>query len=252
MEAQLSMETVVVIVVVLALGSFAKAVTGIGLPVFAVPIMASMIGMERTVVIMVIPTVVSNGWLAWTFRSSATLNRDLPIVLGTGFVGVALGSWALASLNDQVMFLILALWTWVYLILAVFKPELKMPMALRRPLSPFVGVIAGIMQGATGVSGPVLVTYFHSLKIPKETYLFSVTLTFLVLASWQVFALVPLGLFTLSRMYEGLLALIPTVVMIPLGVRLARVMSPRAFNNALLVVLFLTSLRLFQRGLFGG
>ena len=251
METQMTVETIAIIVIVLALGSFAKAVTGVGLPVFAIPIMAGMIGMERTVVIMVLPTIISNGWLAWTYRASAKMNRDLPIVLVTGLLGVVLGSWALASLNERAMFLILALWTWVYLLLAILKPELKMPMALRRPISPFVGVISGIMQGATGVSGPVLVTYFHSLRIPKESYIFSVTLTFLVLAIWQVFALVPLGLFTLSRLFEGVLALIPTIVMIPLGVRLAKVMSPRVFNIALLAVLFLTSLRLFQRAVFG-
>ena len=251
MEAEITLESVAVIVIVIALGAFAKGVTGMGLPVIAVPIMAGLMGMERAVVVMVIPTLVSNGWLVWTFRSFAKKNRDLPLVLGTAFVGVALGSWALAELDDRIMFLILAVWIWIYLLLAISKPELKLPRVLRRPLSPIVGVIAGIMQGATGVSGPVLVTYFHSLRLPKEAYVFSLTLTFLVLGIWQVFGLVPLGLFSVNRLYECLLALIPTLAMIPLGVRLAKVMSARAFNNTLMVVLFIISLHLFQRGWFG-
>lgn len=252
MESAITTESIAIIVIALAVGSFAKAITGIGLPPIAIPIMAGFLGMERTVVILVIPTMASNAWLVWEYRKHASLNRDLPIVLLTGMVGVALGTWALSELDDQVMFLLLAVWTWVYLLLAHFKPELKLPEWVQRPIAPVVGVAAGILQGATGVSGPIVATYFHALRLSKEAYVFSVTLSFLVLSGWQVIALVPMGMFTQSRFYEGLLALIPTLVVMPLGIYLARVMSARVFNMALFGVLFLISLRLFYRGLVGG
>jgi uncharacterized membrane protein YfcA len=55
--------TLLVILFALSLGSFVKGVTGTGLPQIAIPVMASLLGVEHAVVVMAIPGVLSNATL---------------------------------------------------------------------------------------------------------------------------------------------------------------------------------------------
>ena len=63
----------VVIVVAIGVGAFVKGVTGTGLPQIAIPVMAAVIGVERAVIIMAIPGILSNGW--WSARTGHVADR---------------------------------------------------------------------------------------------------------------------------------------------------------------------------------
>ncbi len=73
--AELSWEIWAIIGVSLAIGGLSKGLTGLGLPAFAIPVMAMFIGVERAVVMLVIPSIVLNGQLVWSHRDCV---RDLP------------------------------------------------------------------------------------------------------------------------------------------------------------------------------
>ena len=82
------------IVAAMAVGAVVKGVTGSGLPTIAIPVMAGFLGVERAVVVMAIPTVVTNSWLLWEHRHHASGARDLPLMLGCGVLGAVAGVWA--------------------------------------------------------------------------------------------------------------------------------------------------------------
>jgi hypothetical protein len=79
-----SAASLAVIVTAMAVGAVVKGVTGSGLPTIAIPVMAGFLGVERAVVVMAIPTVVTNSWLLWEHRHHASGARDLPLMLGCG------------------------------------------------------------------------------------------------------------------------------------------------------------------------
>ena len=90
-------ESLIIIFLALAAGSLVKGISGLGLPLTAIPVMASFMDVDRAVAIMVIPGVLINIWLLWTYRASAVQIPKLPLVCVTGVLGVIAGALILSS-----------------------------------------------------------------------------------------------------------------------------------------------------------
>jgi uncharacterized protein len=240
-----------IIVIAIALGSFIKGVTGSGLPQIAIPVMAIFLGVERSVVVMAIPGIVSNTWLMWTYRSHLDRSRDLPLLLSTGIVGAVGGTWLLKELDPRILSGVLAAIILLYILLRLTKPTFSLAPSVTRRLSPPVGLAAGTLQGATGISGPLLTTYLHSYRLEPQVYVVSLVTLFQVFAVVQAITLAGLGLFDRSRVLEGLLALVPMMVALPLGSRAARHMSPRVFDVWVLVLLVGSAGKLAHTAIWG-
>ncbi|MGH3326679.1 MAG: sulfite exporter TauE/SafE family protein [Streptomycetales bacterium] len=231
-----------------AVGAFAKGITGLGLPTVAVPVMAAFLGVEHAVVVMTIPGVVSNGWLLWRYRGEARGVRELPHLLVTGILGVAIGTWLLVRVDDRVLSLCLAAVIVAYVVVFLTKPGFALPARLTRLLSPVVGLASGALQGATGICGPLLATYLHGFRLRPRAYVFAVTALFLVFAVTQVLAVAQVGLFTARRLGEGLLALVPMAVALPAGMAFSRRLNHRTFDLIVLALLAFMGVKLLYDG----
>jgi uncharacterized membrane protein YfcA len=233
-----------IILIAMVVGGFVKGATGQGLPQIAIPVMASFLGVEHAVVVMAIPGVIANGWLLWTYRSHFRQTRDLPAMLVTGVFGAVAGTALLTTLDDRVLSLVLASVIGLYVVVFLAHPSFSLQPVVTRYSSPPVGLVAGVLQGSTGVSGPLLSTYLHAFRLDKETYVLSVTTMFLVFSIVQTVALTTLGLYTEARLGESLLALVPIMIMLPIGTRLTHTLSRRAFDLMILAVLVASGARL--------
>jgi uncharacterized membrane protein YfcA len=229
----------VVIVAAIAVGAFVKGATGGGLPQIAIPVMAAFLGVERSVVVMAIPGVVANGWLVWTHRAEAPHTRDLPVMMAGGAVGSVFGTLALAAIIV------------VYVVLSLTRPGFHFPARVTRIASPPVGVAAGGLQGATGISGPLLSTYLHGFGMRPRAYVFALATLFFGFALVQTIALFGVGLYTGNRLAESLLALIPIAVALPLGAWAARKVSVTTFNRVVLVLLLASAVALVHEAVTG-
>lgn len=248
----MSIESILVIVVALAVGSIGKAITGFGLPLVAIPVIAVFIGVETAVVIMVIPSTLTNLWLMWEHRTRASTMDSLWLVIVAGVVGICIGTWLLSRLNDQVLSLMMALWIGVYLANLAFKGGVRVPYRLGRHLTPPVTFVGGVFQGATGIAGPIIVTYLHALRLPAATQVFMIVVIFMSFGPTQLVAMWTLGLFTEERLWLSLLAVIPVVIAMPIGLRIARVINRRVFDACVIVLLVATGLKLAWDGIVGG
>lgn len=244
-------QSLVVIFVAIALGALIKGVTGSGLPQIAIPVMAIFLGVERSVVIMAIPGIVSNGWLMWRFRAHLPKTRDLPLLLPTGAVGAVAGTWLLKALDPRILSGVLAAIILVYVVVKWRRPELELSPATTRRLSPPVGLAAGTLQGATGISGPLVTTWLHSYRLAPPVYVIALVTMFQVFGAVQAVSLVGLGLFTPSRVVEGVLALIPMLLFLPIGARMATRMSARTFDVWILVLLAASAAKLAHSAIWG-
>jgi uncharacterized protein len=242
---------VVAILLAVVIGSLAKGVTGSGLPTVAVPVMAGVIGVEAAVVIMALPTVVTNTWLLWEHRGSAKDARHLKRMLASGAVGVGLGVWLLTTLPDRVLSLALAGVIFAYAAFAVVRPEIATPLRVARYLSPPVGFAGGVAQGATGIAGPLVATYVHGFKLAPSAYVFTIAAQFQLFAAVQVAVFVAAGRYTGELFLASLLALVPIVLVLPLGIRLGRRLERRRFERVVLAVLVVMGLKLLFDGLTG-
>ncbi len=230
-----------VVVGAIALGAFVKGVTGTGLPQIAIPVMATSVGVEHAVVVMAVPGVLSNAWLVWANRDAARDTRDLPSVTAAGIAGCVAGTVVLSSVNGRMLSVVLAVVILGYILVVLTRPDVSLTPAVSRYTSPPVGLLAGGLQGSTGVSGPLLTTYLHGFALTPAAYVFSLSVLFLVFATVQVASIAVLGLYTAERLRDSVLALLPIAVMLPVGSRLSRRLPTEIFRRVVLVGLAVTA-----------
>lgn len=246
-----STQSIAVIFFAILAGGLSKGVTGFGLPLIAVPVLASFLGVERAVVVMVIPGFVSNVVLMWEHRRSASQTHSVVPFLMAGIVGAVGGTWVLKALSAQVLALVLAGWIGLYLLTRLTHPDFRVSSRVSRPLAPVIGFLAGCSQGATGASGHVVGTWFHALRLEPATYVFSVCTIFATFSVTQMVSMASFDLFTKERVIESVIAVVPAMIGVPLGVRLGRLVARDTFDRIVLAVLLILEARLIWQGVVG-
>ncbi|MGI9236406.1 MAG: TSUP family transporter [Woeseiaceae bacterium] len=232
------------ILIAISLGSLLKGMTGLGLPIFAVPAIATITSVEEAVVLMIIPGIAANLWLVISHRKyHALLKEHLPF-LTMGFVGGILGTTLLLVIDDRWLKLLLAIWLGIYLVQYIRRSGSLDIFRGRGRLAYLIGLLAGTMQGANGISAQLVAPYYHGRSLQPAAYAFLVTSTFLLFSSAQMTAVLGTGLLTVARLKLSLAALVPTLIFTRVGIGLAGKLSQTAFNRILLLTLFLMEIKL--------
>lgn len=243
----MSHETILVILFAVSAGALVKGLSGLGLPMVAVPLMAGFFGVEHSVALMVVPMMLTNMWQLWTFREHATSFPNMPLVTVISVLGVAVGSWILASVPDRWLIGLLAIWLGLYLVSLALHYEPRIDKHQGSWLSFAIIWFAGVMQGATGSAGPVVGPYVHALGLRKGPYVFAVSVLFQIFGMTQIAALAWHGVLTVERFYEGALACVPVAIVMPLAMRVAGRFTTRGFELMLLAVFVLMEARLIYK-----
>jgi uncharacterized membrane protein YfcA len=246
---RLPLEALVVMAVALGCGGLVKGATGMGLPVIALPILAAFLGVPHAVAIMCLPILVTNAWQVWRFREDLWTADFLPVMLAAGTVGIGLGTWLIVSLPERSLTLALAVLVLAYVGWSLAKPHFTISRSLGRRLAPAVGLGAGILQGATGISSPLGVTFIHSLRLHRTAHVFAVSAMFLMFTIVQMPALAIAGVLTWPLVLQGAFAVAPALLAMPLGTRLAARLSQKAFDRLILALLAVVAVQLFAKGL---
>lgn len=213
--------------------------------------MAPFLGVEHAVVVMLIPSTVGNAWMVWATRQAAPEARHLWPMYVLGVVGTAAGSWILVSFDDRWLSLALAAMIMLYAAVFFAKPDLHFTRKFTDRANAPIGLASGVLQGATGLSGPIVATYFHGFRMSRTTYLFTVTAMYGLFNAAQIVALVGFGSFTLERFWQGMATLIPLALALPPGLRLSSRISHGAFERSVLILLLVVSARLVWSSVTG-
>lgn len=235
-----------VIFAALAAGAVAKGATGMGLPLVALPSLAAVFGLPHAIGIMVIPILVSNAWQLWRLRAARAAPHlgFMPVFLAVMAVGVVAGTWLLKTLPEQWLIVTLGLLLIGYVILRLTRPSAIIGPQLARRAAPAVGLASGVLNGATGVSSPISVTFIHWMKLERDTHVFVVSAMFLVMGAVQLPALIVAGLMHPFWLVEGLFALVPILLFMPVGRMVALRMSREGFDRLVLVFLGLIGVKM--------
>ena len=242
----MDLQSVLIMFVALAAGAVVKGATGMGLPLIALPILTSVFGLQHAVGLMTIPLIVTNAWQVWRFRAETRTPRlvFMPWFLVAGAIGIGLGTWALTSLPESILVLSLGIILLAYVALRLATPHWSLGLPLARRLGPLAGVSGGVLQGATGISAPIGVTFIHSMNLDRPAHVFAVSAMFLTFSVVQLPSLWIAGVMRPEWLLEGLLTLVPIVCFLPLGQWASGKLSRRAFDRMILVFLGLIGLKM--------
>lgn len=242
---------VALLMAALGFAGLVKGTTGMGLPLFATPILAGVFGARSAVVIMSIPIFVTNLLLLYEGRRLLSVFREVWVIALAGAAGVVVGLVLLVRLDQNLLALFIALLVFLF----ILRGERLLgddPRAVRmRVMAPVVGVVSGILNGSTSIASPAIAGYLHARRLTPREFVVSLALIFQVYGTIQVLGLWRLGLYDQTVLTMGFAGLAPTLLTFFVGQRLRARLDNATFRTAITILLLVSALNLIIQGLRG-
>ncbi|MBZ5876218.1 sulfite exporter TauE/SafE family protein [Chromohalobacter israelensis] len=232
-----STEELIVVFVCLALGGILKGATGAGAPMLVVPALTMMFDVQFAVVVMLVPNLITNLWQAWRFRKERLPGSFTWPFSAAGVLGVVTGTLILANLPPMILSLIVASSVFVYIFFRLIRPDWVISFGLAQKLSFPAGLTAGMLQGASGLSMPISVSFLNAMRLDRAYFISTVSVFFVCITALQIPTLEAIGFLTLDRLLISMAALLPILAFMPLGARIAQRLSKEVFDRIVLVLL---------------
>lgn len=233
-----------VILAALFLGGMLKGATGAGVPVVAVPVMAAFFDVRLAVIIMVTPNLVSNIWQLRQYRGHHIAGGFGLRLAGAGAAGALIGTVMLATLPVAALTLLLAGVVMLYIAMRLALPQFRLGLAAANRVVLPLGLAAGVLQGAGGISAPISVSLLNAMRLERPVFIATISAFFAAMSAAQLPALFAYGLMTPTLLVLSAVALLPLFAGMPVGAWLARHMSARTFDRLVLGLLCVLALRL--------
>lgn len=218
------------IAVVFTLAGLVKGVVGLGLPTIAMGLLTLLVPPAQAAALLLAPSLVTNVWQAVVGPGLLPLIARLWPMLAASLLGTFLSIGRLAGTGGPAAAVALGLALAAYGAVALWAPRLRVPPSAEGWLGPAVGLVTGVVTGATGVFVVPAVPYLQALGLSRDELVQALGLSFTVstvglgaaLATHQ--ALVP------ETAVASLLAVAPALVGMALGQRVRERVGPRTFR----------------------
>jgi len=231
------------------LAGLVKGIVGMGLPTLAMGLLAVVMLPSEAAAILVIPTVITNIWQMVAGPALAALVRRFALmivgtVVGT-FTTIGLLTGTSTSIATGALGAVLAAYGTHGLVSARFevRPESE------RWLSPIIGLITGMLTGATGIFVVPAVPYLSSLRLEKEELIQSIGISAFVCPLALGLALAASGRFQAAVAGTSLLALLPALAGMYVGQRIRGHLQPAVFRRWFFVGLIVLGGYMIFRGI---
>jgi uncharacterized membrane protein YfcA len=225
------------VVAAFAAGALLKGVTGLGLPPVVLPVLTPLVGVEHAVAMLALPTVLSNGWLAWANRGARSENPWLAVLATTAAIGGIVGAFVLTSVDERWLAITLVAVVVAMLVTRIRRPHWRISEPVARIGAAPVGLVGGTLQGATGLSAAVVGTWTNSLGLSRDGFVLTTAVMLQLAALSQAVTLVGLGALSDDRLWQAGLGCAVVLVTLPVGQRLGRQMNQVWFDRLVLAVL---------------
>jgi len=228
-------------------GGVIKGTLGVGLPLFAVPVMSLFISSTQAIALVSVPVLVSNVWQVWQEGSLKTsMKRFWPLMLTQAVVTIFSVYWTL-SFSVKELNAVLAFALIVAVVLMAFKPSFNIPPKKEPAISALVGVTSGLLGGASSLMGPIVISYMMSLKLSRDEFVGCISVIYLN-AAWPLYlAMWHFGRMSLDDVGYSFLAIVPMFLGLQAGRSIRHRLSEETFRKALLGFLVVVAVLLLFR-----
>lgn len=243
----LGFDSVTVLAIVTAtflLAGFVKGAVGMGLPTIAMGLLSLVMLPLHAAAVLFFPALITNVWQLFAGPVLGKVLRRLWPMM----VCVCLATWVGfgAMIGDNPRLAAFALGLVLVVSSALTLAEVRFHVANRheRWLSPLMGLITGLITGATGTFLFPAVPYMVALDIPKDELVQSLGLSALVSSFALGVALFVQGTLTFQVAGGSLFALVPAFGGMMIGQALRNRVSEKAFRRYFQIGLLLLGLYL--------
>ena len=233
----------------LVAGGVTKGFAGSGLPTVSVASMAVVIDVPTAVALMPIALLVANARQAVRggYMRNA-MRRFWPMLVCLPF-GTVLGVKVLTGIDARTVSGLVGAIVVAFALLSQVRFEWRVTARRDRQLQPFVGLGAGVIGGISSIFAPLIVMHLMSLRLPKDEFVGTVGLAYLVGIVPMILALAAFGRLGQTETLWGAAAVAPVLAGMFLGERLRGRFSETLFRRCLLVLLLLAGLNLIAQAI---
>lgn len=235
----------------LAAGGLVKGVTGMGLPLVAVPVMTLFVPVPVAVSVMSVPIIVSNLWQGWQGgRWRQIIRRAWPLLAAQPFgmvAGVAVLAWA----EPRIVMGMLGALTMLFVVMVHFQPDRVMSATQERWVAPAMGLCSGFSGGVSSFFGTPIAIYLFLLGLKKDEFVAAIGVTYAYGGVVLLITLWAFGVLGPELTGWSLVATPAVFAGMWLGQQLRRKLNADTFRTVVLVVLFIAGINMLRRAVMG-
>jgi len=194
-----------------------KGIFGMGLPAVSLGLLSLGMPTVEAATLIAVPTLATNAWQFATGPERTMLLRRLGPLLVAVVAGTTLGVGFLTGTHTGLVSLTLGGVLILYALVGMRAPTWQVTRTHERWTSPMVGLITGLINGATGVSVMPLVPYLNSIGLARDVLIQAMGLVFMIAMLSLASCLAWTGHFELASARASTLALIPVFAGMGLG-----------------------------------
>ncbi|CAN7441650.1 sulfite exporter TauE/SafE family protein [Rhizobium sp. LjRoot258] len=235
------------IAVIFFVAGIVKGITGMGLPTVAMGLLGSLVSPLAAAALLVMPSLITNLWQLVAGPSFVPVTLRLwPMMLaitvatiaGTAFIANGRSSGPTAALGAVLM---------LYAIYTLLARPLSVSARLERWLSPAIGLVTGMITGATGIFVVPAVPYLQSLGLSRDDLIQALGLSFTVSTIALAGGLAWHGEYHASALMTSAIAIIPALAGMAAGQAIRARIDPGTFRKWFLICLFALGLEMLLR-----
>lgn len=238
---------IIVAIVALCLGGFAKGISGMGLPVIATPNLTLLYDLQTAIALVVPATLVMDVIFLYRIPKNWGMIKHAIVLIIFGMLGTVLGTFLLVHINQLILSGVLSILIFAYIVTSLFS--LLPPLKQRTWLDATVGLAGGIFQGSAGACGPVISMYLLQIPISRQDFLFLINSFFLFIDIIQLVTIYQLGFYAEDTKIYALIALIPALFGLVVAFRLQNRISNQLFRLSVFVIMGISAVMLFVKSL---
>jgi uncharacterized membrane protein YfcA len=225
------MPIAVIVTFAFLLAGTAKGLTGLGLSTFAIGVLGVVMPPSQAAALQLVPALLTNVWQMGGISTLSPIAKRFGLMTVCVFLGTFLGIEQIKGGNAQYASTALGAVIVLYGATGLLTVGYAIKPATERWLSPVVGLLTGVVTGATGVFVIPVVPYLSSLGMSREELVQTLGLSFTVSTLALGAGLWAGGGLQVSTVQNSLFALVPAFVGMVLGQRIRRRLQPSAFRK---------------------
>lgn len=231
-------------------GGIVKGLSGIGLPMVALPILSFGVSVPTAVALTMAPILITNGIQAVSGgRLLAVVRRFWPMQL-TLAATLILSTTFLTRIDNNVLLIVTGAVLSCSVIAMLLAGDWTIPQRLQRPAGMVIGLFAGAIGGVSSLFGIPILIYMSALGLERADFLASISVVYFLAAVPYVISLITLGGIPPSVMVVSALAVIPAMTGMTVAGHFARRMDEARFRRFLNWMLVFLGLVMIARGVF--
>jgi hypothetical protein len=229
------------VVIIVFFAILTQAITGSGLALVAMPLLVEILDPLTAASLVALMALTTQAIMLLRYRRNVQFRSLWRLMLGSA-LGIPFGIYALATVDERVILIILGLILVSYAIYSLITPHLPQ---IRDPRWGFgFGFISGVLGGAYNTGGPPVVIYGTTQRWPPQEYKGNMQVLLMVNSTLVVIAHFTAGHYT-PAVWQAYALAIPVIIVAALvGFRLDKVIDPALFRRIVLVVLLLIGIRM--------